>query len=50
MLNIGVWGPVAVTFIYVVIGVDQALKAAWPQAWLWFSYASANVGIIWFNK
>lgn len=38
---------VAVTIIYMVVGLKQALEGQSGFALMWMSYASANIGLLW---
>ncbi len=38
--------PIMVTFLYMSCAVAHALKKNWGMALMWFSYATANIGLL----
>ena len=36
-----------VMVLYAIVGVSYAIKGDFPWALVWFSYAMANVGLMW---
>lgn len=40
----------AAMVLYAMVGVSYAVKGELPWALVWFSYASANIGLIWAAK
>lgn len=36
--------------LYAMVGVSYTIKGDMPWALVWFSYATANVGLIWAAK
>jgi hypothetical protein len=36
--------------LYAMVGVSYAIKGELPWALVWFSYATANIGLIWAAK
>jgi hypothetical protein len=36
-----------VMVLYAIVGISYAIKGDFPWALVWFSYAMANVGLMW---
>jgi len=44
----GITSVIITIILYLITSLDQILKKDYPHALIWFCYACANVGFLWY--
>jgi hypothetical protein len=45
----GITALILAIMLYIVIGIQNCLDKDYPHAMIWFSYALANFGFLWYE-